>query len=96
MDAKPILITILFIVIIVLISGIMTVFENNTGPTEKLVINDLNIVPTQYNHYKLVGHVTPKKDMCLKWFETEVSKRYKVCREYSEFSDKELSRKWSN
>ena len=63
METKPILIAILFIVIVVLISGIMSVFENNTPPGEKLVINDLNIAPTQYGHYKLVGHVTPKKDM---------------------------------
>lgn len=38
----------------------------------------------------------PNKDYCLKWFEENVSKNYKVCREYSEFNDKELSRKWSN
>lgn len=38
----------------------------------------------------------PNKDYCLKWFEEEVSRKYKVCREYAEFSDKELSRKWSN
>ena len=37
-----------------------------------------------------------KKDYCLKFFEEDVSERYKVCREYSEFSDKELARKWSN
>ena len=36
------------------------------------------------------------KDYCLKFFEEKVSENYKVCREYSEFSDKELSRKWSN
>lgn len=38
----------------------------------------------------------PNKDYCLKWFEENVSENYKVCREYSEFNDKELSRKWSN
>ena len=38
----------------------------------------------------------PVKDYCLKFFETNVSERYDVCREYSEFNDKELSRKWSN
>jgi hypothetical protein len=38
----------------------------------------------------------PKKDYCLKFFEENVSEKYKVCKEYSEFSDKELSRKWSN
>ena len=37
-----------------------------------------------------------KKDLCLKWFETEVSKNYKDCSEKSVFNDKELSRKWSN
>ena len=39
---------------------------------------------------------SPKKDMCLKFFETNVSEKYKTCKEYSEFDDKELSRKWSN
>ena len=39
---------------------------------------------------------SPKKDYCLKFFEENVSEKYKVCKEYSEFSDKELSRKWSN
>ena len=37
-----------------------------------------------------------KRDYCLKLFEENVSERYTVCREYSEFNDKELSRKWSN
>lgn len=37
-----------------------------------------------------------KKDYCLKFFTDNVSEKYKVCQEYSEFSDKELSRKWSN
>lgn len=37
-----------------------------------------------------------KKDYCLKFFEENVSGKYKVCKEYSEFSDKELARKWSN
>lgn len=41
-------------------------------------------------------HYNPKKDFCLKFFEENVSERYKVCREYSKFNDKELSRKWSN
>ena len=39
---------------------------------------------------------SPKKDYCLKFFEEKVSEKYKVCKEYSEFNDKELSRKWSN
>ena len=37
-----------------------------------------------------------KRDMCLKWFETDVSERYTVCKEKTVFSDRELSRKWSN
>lgn len=37
----------------------------------------------------------PKKDMCLKWFETGIS-RLKECKEKTVFNDKELSRKWSN
>ena len=36
------------------------------------------------------------KDYCLKFFEENVSRNYKVCREYSEFDDKKLARKWSN
>ena len=51
---------------------------------------------TDENIHENCENYNSKKDMCLKWFETEVSKRYKVCREYSEFSDKELARKWSN
>ena len=39
---------------------------------------------------------SPKKDYCLKFFEENVSEKYKVCKEYSEFSDKKLSKKWSN
>jgi hypothetical protein len=37
----------------------------------------------------------PKKDFCLKWFEENVS-RLTECKEKTTFSDKELSRKWSN
>lgn len=36
------------------------------------------------------------KDYCLKFFEENVSEKYELCREYSEFDDEELSRKWSN
>lgn len=48
------------------------------------------------NIHKDCENYSPKKDYCLKFFEENVSGRYKVCREYSEFNDKELSRKWSN
>ena len=37
----------------------------------------------------------PKRDMCLKWFEENISS-LKECKEKTTFSDKELSRKWSN
>ena len=37
-----------------------------------------------------------KKDYCLKFFEENVSKKYSTCKEYSEFNDKELQKKWSN
>lgn len=37
-----------------------------------------------------------KKDYCLKFFEENVSEKYSTCKEYSEFNDKKLSRKWSN
>ena len=36
------------------------------------------------------------KDYCLKFFTDNVSEKYPNCQEYSEFNDKELSRKWSN
>ena len=38
----------------------------------------------------------PRKDMCLKWFETGVSETYKNCKEKSVFNDNNLQRKWSN
>ena len=48
------------------------------------------------NIHKNCENYNENKDMCLKWFEENVSEHYKVCREYSEFDDNELSRKWSN
>ena len=48
------------------------------------------------NIHKDCENYNPKKDMCLKWFEENVSERYKECREKSVFDDKNLSRKWSN
>ena len=41
------------------------------------------------------SNYNPKHDMCLKWFETDISS-LKECKEKSVFSDKDLSRKWSN
>ena len=48
------------------------------------------------NIHENCENYSPKKDYCLKFFEENVSEKYKVCKEYSEFNDKELSRKWSN
>ena len=42
------------------------------------------------------NNYNPKKDMCLKWFETDVSKHSNECSEKTRFNDHELSRKWSN
>ena len=50
---------------------------------------------TENIHLKCENY-NANKDMCLKWFEENVSERYKVCREYSEFKDSDLQRKWSN
>ena len=48
------------------------------------------------NIHKTCENYVESKDYCLKFFEENVSENYKVCREYSEFDDKKLSRKWSN
>lgn len=42
------------------------------------------------------SNYNPKKDMCLKWFEMNVSEHSNECSEKTVFNDKELSRKWSN
>lgn len=51
---------------------------------------------TEENVHSNCENYSPKRDYCLKWFESEVSKKYKVCKEYSEFNDSNLQRKWSN
>ena len=48
------------------------------------------------NIHQSCENYSPKKDYCLKWFEENVSERYKTCREYAEFNDKDLQRRWSN
>ena len=48
------------------------------------------------NIHSSCENYNPKRDYCLKWFEENVSRNYKVCREYSEFSDENLQKKWSN
>ena len=58
--------------------------NNNFG--EMMIMSNIHETCENYNG---------KKDMCLKWFETDVS-RLKECREKTEFNDNELQRKWSN
>ena len=66
----------------------------------KLNVDEVLIVVTDdkmsENIHKDCENYNESKDMCLKWFEENVSEKYKVCKEYSEFNDKELQRKWSN
>ena len=56
----------------------------------------------QYIEYELMTNIhkdcdnySPKKDYCLKFFKPNISE-LKECQEKTVFSDKELSRKWSN
>lgn len=37
-----------------------------------------------------------KRDYCLKFFEENITGKYKICKEYVEFDDSDLQRKWSN
>ena len=48
------------------------------------------------NIHETCENYVKSKDYCLKWFEDNVSENYKVCKEFSEYNDKELQRKWSN
>ena len=48
------------------------------------------------NIHKDCANYVQSKELCLKWFESDVSKKYAHCREYGEFKDSELQRKWSN
>ena len=48
------------------------------------------------NIHSNCDNYVPSRDFCLKFFEEDVSRNYKVCREYSEFNDKDHQRKWSN
>lgn len=38
----------------------------------------------------------PVKDLCLKWFETDVSEHLNECAEKTVFNDNDLQKKWSN
>ena len=51
---------------------------------------------SENNIHKNCENYNPKTDYCLKFFTDDVSTKYPHCQEYSNFSDKELQRKWSN
>ena len=48
------------------------------------------------NIHKDCENYSPKKDYCLRFFEENVSEKYKTCKEYAEYDDKDLQRRWSN
>ena len=48
------------------------------------------------NIHKDCENYNAKKDYCLRFFEDNVSKNYPTCKEYAEFNDKDLQRRWSN
>ena len=54
------------------------------------------MVKMNENIHKDCENYVKSKDFCLKFFEENVSEKYAVCKEYSEFNDSELQRKWSN
>ena len=58
--------------------------ENNTCDN---CVENIHLNCSNYN---------PNKDMCLKWFEENVSKNYKECQEKTIANARELQRKWSN
>ena len=51
---------------------------------------------TEENVHMNFENYSPRKDFCLKWFEADVSKKYKECKEKSVADDYELQRKCSN
>ena len=48
------------------------------------------------NIHENCENYSASKDMCLKWFEENVSEKYEECAEKSVFNDNDLQRKWSN
>ncbi len=51
---------------------------------------------SEQNIHSYCSNYNPRKDYCLKWFEADVSKHYKTCKEKTLEDDDELQRKWSN
>ena len=62
--------------------------KNKTGE-DKTCLNCKDNVHLNCDNY------SPKKDYCLKFFKEDIS-NLKECNEKSVFSDKDLSKKWSN
>ncbi|MBR0370869.1 MAG: hypothetical protein IJH63_09160 [Methanobrevibacter sp.] len=56
---------------------------------------DTNCDNCKENIHLNCDNYNPGKDLCLKYFKPEIS-QLKECQEKTTFSDKELSRKWSN
>ena len=59
-------------------------------------INTWGQIMTKENVHSNCENYSPKRDYCLKWFEENVREKYETCKEYSEFNDSNLQRKWSN
>ena len=63
--------------------------SNMKSPNDDLCDNCKENIHLNCDNY------SPKKDMCLKFFQENISS-LKECNEKTVFNDKELSRKWSN
>lgn len=63
--------------------------SNMKSPNDDLCDNCKENIHLNCDNY------SPKKDMCLKFFQENISS-LKECNEKTVFTDKELARKWSN
>ena len=63
--------------------------SNMKSPNDDLCDNCKENIHLNCDNY------SPKKDLCLKFFQENISS-LKECNEKTVFTDKELSRKWSN
>ena len=63
--------------------------SNMKSPNDDLCDNCKENIHLNCDNY------SPKKDMCLKFFQENISS-LKECNEKTVFNDKKLSRKWSN
>lgn len=58
-------------------------------------VKDISCDNCKENIHLNCTNYNPKKDLCLKFFQFEISS-LKECQEKTVYDDKELSRKWSN